>query len=59
MTDTEAMNQIRNILSGKVWDPDMLDAIADMVEQTGRTIEAPSDESIADMRAEMETGEKP
>jgi hypothetical protein len=38
LTDDEALYQIKNLMSGKEWSPDMLDAIAEIVRATGREI---------------------
>lgn len=57
--DVEAMDEIRNIMSGKVWDPETLNAIAREVEATGRSVEEPSDEAEAEARAFLETGRRP
>lgn len=37
-TDTEAMNEIADILSVPEWSPEVLDYIADVVRATGRDI---------------------
>lgn len=39
MTDTEAMDEIKEIMSGNEWSPDTLDSIAELVKETGREIE--------------------
>jgi hypothetical protein len=38
MKDKQALDRIRDILDRQVWDADTLDAIADVVRQTGRKI---------------------
>lgn len=43
MDDTTALNAITNALSGTEWSADTLDAIADVVRATGRTIADPND----------------
>lgn len=36
MTDTEALNAIHDLMSGREWDANTLDAIAELVQSTGR-----------------------
>lgn len=43
LSDELAMNRIRNLLSGKEWDPDTLDTIAAVVRLTGREIKEPEE----------------
>jgi hypothetical protein len=38
-TDVEAMDAIAELMSGAEWNPDLLDAIADIVRSTGRDLE--------------------
>lgn len=38
MTDTDALTAIHALLSGQQWDADTLDAIAELVEATGRLV---------------------
>jgi hypothetical protein len=44
VTDTQALNLIRNEMSGKQWSPNMLDVIAAYVRATGREITEPDDD---------------
>lgn len=37
--DTEILDKIAGILSGKDWDPDLLNQIADLIRATGRKVE--------------------
>jgi hypothetical protein len=41
LSDTEALNRIHACLSGLEWSPDTLEAIAVLVEATGRPIAPP------------------
>ena len=43
MTDPDALDAITNLMSAQDWSPDTLNAVADIVRATGRTI-ADSDE---------------
>ena len=36
--DDQALDAIRNLMSGNEWDSDCIDAVADMIRATGRTI---------------------
>jgi hypothetical protein len=38
MTDAEALDAIVEIMSGQEWDVDTLDAVAQIVESTGRKV---------------------
>lgn len=38
MIDTDALDTIAELMSGVEWDPDTLEAIADIVRSTGRVI---------------------
>ena len=42
MSDTEALNRIHECLNGLEWSADTLDAIAALVEATGRPIAPPA-----------------
>lgn len=39
MTDTEALDRLAELMSGAEWSADTLDAIADVVRATGRSID--------------------
>lgn len=41
ISDSEALARIQQILSGVSWDPDHIEAVADVVEKTGRSILPP------------------
>jgi hypothetical protein len=38
LSDQEAMDKIYTLMDGAVWNPDLLDAIAEVVRSTGREI---------------------
>lgn len=40
-TDSEALDEIQAAMTGQVWSPDTLDAVAAIVNRTGRGIEPP------------------
>jgi len=42
VNDTEALDQIHGIMSGKEWSSETLEAIAEVVESTGRLIAEPN-----------------
>lgn len=43
--DLDAFDQIFEILNGTEWDSDTLQAIAEVILSTGRTIDPPEDEA--------------
>jgi hypothetical protein len=48
MNDTEALDAIAAILSGETWDSSHIEAIADIVRDTGRDINDPDIDSVLD-----------
>lgn len=40
-TDSEALDEIQAAMTGQVWSPDTLDAVAEIVVRTGRGVGAP------------------
>ena len=42
MKDSNCMNEITKIMSGKEWSPDTLDYIAEVIKESGRKIEETS-----------------
>lgn len=44
ITDTEALDAIQDLLSGRVWDVEDLEIIAGILEQTGRSIDEPTED---------------